>query len=207
MYILARSRRANPSHNRAAVGSAIEAARRVTDIIGTPVSAWSSVLSPDTGTISWSARFEHLADVITGQDALVQDPEFVAWIEQNDPHFTGPLTEIVSEVIHGAPSGPPAPYLQVVRAVAANGALGEAFGVAVEVAQTAAKLTGHETMVLAPVNGPFGAFAWLTGFDDLSIYEFDNEALTRNPDWLALVDRAGRAFQPGVESSMLRRLA
>jgi hypothetical protein len=62
-------------------------------------------------------------------------------------------------------------------------------------------------MFVASVTGPYGGVGWLTSTPDLGAVEAANEALAGDEEWLKLIDRAGHAYQPGVTSSILRRLA
>ena len=73
----------------------------------------------------WSARVEHLAEIVAADDALAADEAFTEWAEQHNDLFASPLVGVVSQVVHGAPTGEPKPFLAVTRAVAANGALGD----------------------------------------------------------------------------------
>ena len=54
-------------------------------------------------------------------------------------------SDVLSQVVHGAPTGPPKGYVQVTRGVAANGSLSEAMGLGVEIAESAARITGSRS--------------------------------------------------------------
>ena len=207
MYLVGRSRVINPARPRAAVAAAIEVGQRVSPIIGFPVYTWSTIFGPEPLTVMWSARVEHLAEIVAADDALAADEAFNEWAEQHNDLFASPLVGVVSQVVHGAPTGEPKPFLAVTRAVAANGALGEAMGVGVELAETLTRLTGHETMFMTPVTGEYGGAAWIVGADDLGEVEAVNATLAASDEWLKLVDRAGHCYAPGATTTMLRRLA
>jgi len=206
MYLFARRRRVNPAQARAAVGMALEAATRVREMTGLTTWVWTPVLSPDFGTMVWSARVEHLDELEAADDKLMSSPDFGDWIEKNDALFLGPLEDSVLQVIQGTPSDQPGAYVQVARATCANGAMTEAMGFGVEIAEVASRITGLQTMFGAALTGAYGAVAWLTGAGDLTAVETANAALAADDEWRKLVDRAGHAFQPGVASSLLRRL-
>jgi hypothetical protein len=207
MYLFGRSRRVNPAHTRAAMAVAVEAGSRASGIIGRPVFTWASVLSAELGTVLWTARFDHLDELTAADDAVMADSEFGDWVEQNDSLFSGHTEDVVSQVIHNPPTGEPGPYLTLVRAVAANGSLGEAMGLGVEIADAASRITGRQTMFVATVTGPYGGVGWITSVPDLAATEAANDALSSNEEWLKLVDRAGHAYAPGASTSILRRLA
>jgi hypothetical protein len=205
MYLFARRRRIDPAHARAAVGMALEGATRVREMTGLTIWVWSPVLSPEFGTMVWSTRVDHLEELETADDKLMSS-DFADWVEQNDGLFAGPLEDSVLQVVHGTPSEQPGAYTQVVRATCANGAMTEAMGFGVEIAEVAARITGLPTMFGAAITGVYGGVAWLTGVADLTAVETANAALAADDEWRKLVDRAGHAFEPGVTSSLLRRL-
>ena len=207
MYLVGRSRVVNPATPGAAVAAAIEVGQRASQIIERPVYTWSTIFGPEPLTVMWSARVEHLADIVAADDALAADEAFNEWAEERNGLFAGPLVGVVSQVVHGAPTSEPKQFLAVTRAVAANGALGEAMAVGVELAEAFTRLTGHETMFTTPVTGEYGSVAWIVGAGDLAEVEADNATLAASDEWLKLVDRAGHCYAPGATTSMMRRLA
>ena len=150
---------------------------------------------------------EHLADVLALDDAIFADEGFAQWLEDNDDLFVGPSSDVISQVVHGAPTGPPKTYVQANRAVCANGSIGEAMGLGIEIAETATRITGVPTLFVAPVAGIYGSVGWLSSVDELADVEAANAALVADDEWVKLLDRAGHAFAPGASSLMLRRLA
>ena len=207
MYIVGRSRRINQAKGRAAVAVAVEAGSRASEIVGLPVFVWSSIFSADGPGVMWSVRVEQLADAAALDDKLFANEEFSQWVEDNDGLFAGPTSDVVSQVVHGAPTGPPKAYVQVTRAICANGSISEAMGVGVELAEAGERITGIPVMFVAPVVGDYGAVGWMVTADDLAEIEAGNAALSSDHDWLKLVDRAGHVFAPGATSFMLRRLS
>ena len=207
MYIGTRARAINQAKGRAAAAFAVEAGARASAITGQEIFVWSTIFSPDAPTVSWSARIEHLADLVAMDDALFADEGFAQLVEDNDGLFVGPTSDIVSQVVHGAPSGPPKTYVQANRAVCANGSIGEAMGIGVEIADVATRITGVPVIFVAAVAGTYGAVGWISSVDELADVEAANQALVTNDEWVKLLDRAGHAFAPGATSLMLRRLA
>jgi hypothetical protein len=207
MYLFARTRSVNPGSFRAGLAAAVEGGAKASEIIGSPVFVWTSIFSPTTGTVMWSMRVDSLEELLTAGDALAADDEFDEWSRNSDALFSGPFSDVVSQVIHGEPTGPPAPFISVVTGTCANGALSEGMALGVEIAEMATSLTSNTTMFLASLFGDYGAVGWLTGAADLATLEADNATLSADADWLKLVDRAGHAFAPGVTGTLLRRLA
>lgn len=206
MYIVGRSRRINQAKGRAAVAAAVEAGSRASEILGMPIFVWSSIFSADGPAVSWTARVEHLADAVAIDDNLFADEGFAQWAEDNDGLYVGPTSDVISQVVHGAPTGPPKGYVQVTRAICANGSITEAMGLGIEIADAAARITGIPVMFVTPVVGDYGAVGWISTADDLAEVEAANAALSSDDDFLKLVDRAGHAFTPGTSSVMMRRI-
>jgi hypothetical protein len=206
MYLFARSRSIAPARMRAAVGVAVEAASRVREMTGLTIWVWSPVLSQQITSVAWTTRVEHLSELEAADAKIMASTEFGDWVEQNDALFTGPLDDAVTQVLYGTPSDEPGAYVQVVRAICANGSVAEAMGFGAEIAEASSRITGLSTMFGAGLTGSYGGVVWITGASDLAAVETANAALAANDDWAKLVDRAGHAFQPGVTGSLLRRL-
>ena len=206
MYIFARSRSIQPGTIRAGLAAAVEGGSKASALVGQPVFVWASVLSPTVGTVVWSMRVDDL-DSLTGfGDTIAADDGFDEWSRESDALFSGPFTDGVSEVMAGAPAGPPAAYMSIVSGTCANGSIAEGMTVGVELAEAAAKITGHGTMFSAAVAGAYGAVTWATGVPDLNTLADANRTLASDPEWLKLVDRAGHSYAQGVTGSILRRL-
>jgi hypothetical protein len=156
--------------------------------------------------VFWTARVENLADAAAIDDTLFADEGFAQWAEDNDGLFVGPSTDVISQVVRGAPTGPPKGYVEVTQATCANGSVSEAMGFGIELAETSERITGIPVMFVASVVGNFGGIGWLAGVDELAELEAANAALSSNDEWLKLVDRAGHAFTPGASTQLLRRL-
>ena len=206
MYIFARSRAINPANGRAAHAVAVEAGVRASDLSGIPIFVWSTIFSANGPAVFWSARLDHLADALAADDTIFGDEGFAQWAEDNDALFLGSPSDVISQVVHGAPTGPPKSYVQLTQAVLANGSGSEGMGFAIEFAETATRITGVDAMVVTPVTGPYGAVGWISTVDDLAEVEAANAALAASDEWLKLVDRGGHAFAPGATTSMARRI-
>ncbi len=207
MYLVGRNRVVNPATPRAAVTAAIEVGQQAGQIIGRPVFTWSTIFGPEPLTVMWTARVEHLAEVLAADDALAADDGFNEWAEQNNALFASPLVGVVSQVVHGAPTGEPKPFIALTRGVAANGAFSEAMATGVELAETFTRLTGQETLFITSVTGDYGGAAWIVAADNLDEVEAANATLAASDEWRKLVDRAGHCYTPGTTTTMLRRLA
>ena len=206
MYIFARSRSINPGSFRAGLAAAVEGGSKASALVGQPVFVWTSVLSPTVGTVVWTMRVDDLDSLVGFGDTIAADDGFDEWARGSDALFSGPFTDGVTEVMSGAPTGPPDAYLSVVSGTCANGSIAEGMTIGVEIAEAATSISGHRTMFSAAVAGAYGAVTWVTGVPDLNTLADANRTLASDPEWLKLVDRAGHAYAQGVTGSILRRL-
>jgi hypothetical protein len=206
MYLFARTRRINLAQGRAAVALAAEAAQRASEITGMTVRLWTPVMSGATNVMVWTANAEHLADFEVAGDTLAAANEFNDWAEQNDGLYEGPFEDAVLQVVHGSPSAEAPAYVLATQAVPANGAYAEAFGIGVEIADVAERITGLPMLFGSWVTGNLGGAGWVAGAPDLDAVEAANAALATNDEWVKLIERAGHAFESGGTSTLYRRL-
>jgi hypothetical protein len=206
MYLFARTRRINPAQARAAVALATEAAQRAGDITGLPIRLWTPVMSGDMNVMVWTGNAEHLVDFEVAGDKLAASNEFNDWIEQNDALFQGPFEDAVLQILHGSPAEEAPAYVLGTQAVPANGAYAEAFGIGVEIAETAQRITGLPMLFGSWLTGTFGGVGWVGGAPDLNAVETANAALAADDEWIKVIERAGHAFEAGGTSTLYRRL-
>ena len=206
MYLFSRTRRINTARGRAAMAKTVEIAARVSEISGYTISAWTTVFSPDFGTVRWTCRVEHLEELESINDKLAVSEDFGNMVEEADHLYSGPLQDSLVQLIHGAPTGDPPRYIQATTAQAANGSLVASLGLAVELAEAGSRITGQPTLVGTGVTGPYGQVVWISGAPDLATAEQANAALAADSSWAQLVDRASNVFQPGAATTMFRRI-
>ena len=73
---------------------------------GLTVFTWSTLLSDDTGTLFWTSRVDHLDELVRADETLSASEDFMSWVNSNDELFVGELSDLVLEVISGAPTAP-----------------------------------------------------------------------------------------------------
>ena len=168
---------------------AMEAAQRASDITGLPIRLWTPVMSGQMNVMVWTGNAEHLVDFEVAGDKLGESNEFNDWVEQNDSLFVGPFEDAVLHVLHGAAAEEAPAYVLGTQAVPANGAYAEAFGIGVEIAQTAEQITGLPMLFGSWLTGTFGGVGWVAGAPDLDAVETANAALAANDDWIKLIGR------------------
>ncbi len=102
------------------------------------------------------------------------------------------------------PAAPTPQYVSVAQAVPANGQLRAALTGGVEIAETSARITGVPSMFLVDVTGPYGGYAWMSGFADIGALQQADTALAADAGWLDLIDRVGPAYQQGAAQAIYR---
>jgi len=208
MYLFTRMRTVDPGHFGAALGFAAEITATATAISGAQINAWGSVMSPNAGTLAWTAWFESLADWETAVDKLSADASYNSTVEKAAGLFTGPVTDQMASLLSPAPEGgPDANYVSVVTAVAANGQIGAAVQHGLAIAEAATKVGGLNTMFAMATTGPYGGVMWFSGAPTIAEMDAATNAINSDPSFLTLVDSGGQLYQNGAEQVVYRRIA
>jgi hypothetical protein len=208
MYLFTRAGRFAPGSIRDAVNFATEVTNMVRQETGLDVHTWASTMSPDLGTTVWATFVEHLEQLEQANDKLAASESYLDLTEAGSRYFAGPFSDGLAQVVSGErdPSAPLPNYITSARATAANGQLSAAMANGVEIAETAAQITGAPTMFLADVTGPYGGCRWTTGFTDVNALERADAALVADDRWLSLLDRAGSSYSHDARQAVDRRM-
>lgn len=207
MYLFGRSRSIAPAHAREAVAAAVEAGARASQLIGLPVYTWTTMFSAGVGGVLWSARVSSLAELEAAVDKYAADDANAEWVEAHDHLYEGPTNDTLTEVVHGAPTGEPGPWVSIVQAQWGPGKAADGMALGIEITDTFARLTGHQPIFGRAVTGAFAGVGWVTSFPDMAA--MDAAFAVSNPDsaWQDLMSRASTCYLPGATTTMLRRLA
>ena len=90
------------------------------------------------------------------------------------------------------------------RATGANGQQRAALAGGVEIAEASTRITGVPGMFLVDSTGPYGGYAWTSGFADIDALQQAEAALAADAGWLELIDRVGPAYQQGAAQAIYR---
>lgn len=209
MYTFSRRRVARPAHAVEAVSAAVEAATAAEAITGLPMSTWVTWLSPEAGTVVWSATAVRLGDLESAFDKLAVDEGFQRLIAAYDPLFDGPMEDSLAKVVYGDPLTVPGSipdYASVVRTTARNGRVREALSAGVELARHASEVSQVPMSFLVEVTGAFGGVRWVSGGASVAEVEHSLAELTDDLGWLELVDSVGSVFADGTRQDLYRRV-
>ena len=206
MYLFTRSGRFAPGSTRDVVSHVGEVTEKVRQETGLRVDAWSSMFSPDLGTVVWAVFAEDLATLEQANDKLAVSDSFIDLVDRGAKLFAGPASDSLAQVIIGEidPAAPTPQYVSVARAVGANGQLRAALAGGVEIAETSTRITGVPSMFLVDTTGPYGGCAWMSGFADVGALQQTEAALAADAGWLELIDRVGPAYQQGAAQAIYR---
>jgi hypothetical protein len=209
MYLFTRSWRVDPEH----IVKALEWAGEITEtgrnVSGLQIDAWNTVLSPELGTVVWSAWAESIAQIQQAGDALMADSGYLKAVEKGADYFEGQASDGLAVLVHGDVNldDNSFEYVGVATASLANGRLQDGMAAGVEIADHVAKVTGDNTLFVVNTTGIFGGVAWITPMADSAAVDAGEAALMADADWLGLLDRVGSVFNPGAAQAIFRRLA
>ncbi len=189
MYLYSRRVRLAPGNTRAAMTWVADITEKAHQITGFDISAFTSIFSPEVGTITWSLAAPDLAALETANDKLLTDDGFTVLIDEGARLVEGNVDDGVLQILHGTmdPSRR-IEYATVVRTVCTAGNLARGMELGVEIAQRAEKATGTPTMFASSMTGPYGAISWITLFADIGAMERAQQALLADTSFAKFVD-------------------
>lgn len=209
MYLFVRSARLGPGRLAEAMTWAVNVTEKVNQISETPVSLWSTVLSPRVGTLSWTTVVEDL-EVLEATDAkLMADNGYLQLVNEGATFASGDaiddgLAQLVVADLDS--SGTPPAYVSVVQSALAPGAMASGIELGVEICQKVKKITACPCSFGVASTGPYGGVLWFTGFASMAELQRSEEALNGDADFVELIDaKASKAYVVGVTTQAIHR--
>src|SRR5579884_2675909 len=124
MYLFTRRARIGSENLADAMQWAVTVTEKVNQIGVTPVSLYSTIFSPEVGTLSWSTIVEHLSELEATDAKLMADSSYLSLVSEGAKYQAAGSTvddAVASFVLADrVASGSPA-YASVVRALAHEG--------------------------------------------------------------------------------------
>jgi hypothetical protein len=208
MYIFNRTRVARSERFTDAAAWAVDIAGKASAVSGLQVGAWTSVMGPGAGTISWTTLVDSLADFEVATDKLIVDAGYNAAVATGDDLFTAGTDDgMLSVLTDISPDGQEINYVAIVQATAAVGQVAAAVEHGLALAAAASAVGGLTTWFGTSVTGAYGGVEWVTGAPTLAALEGMMNAVNSDPKFIALVDAGGHTYAPGATQSIFRRLA
>ncbi len=203
MYLLARRGRLSGA---AGFEWATTIGRRVTEVIGRDVQVWTTALSAEVNSVSWTTRWDDLGSLETAFAKLSGDGEYLALAAEGRTFITGGVDDGLSQFVYeGAGDVGTVKYVSTVVGACAPGQVVTALTNGVAIAQKAEAITGRPTSFLTGVTGLYGGVGWLTGYEDLAAFEQAQAKLAAEPSWFPFIDSVSSCFHSdaGVTQSTL----
>lgn len=201
MYVFTRTAHLTPGDPTEGITWASEVCHKVRDLTNHPLQLWSSMYSPDVGTLVWSAWFEDLPMLERVSDKLQTDGGYQQMLQSAKELFQGSVDDALMEPLHGAPGREQAmhpdrstQYATTVRAVAAAGSIERSITKGIEIAQHVERTTGHATTFMRGLSGSYGAVSWVTGFESIGALQVADSALAADAGWMRLLDDATTSY-------------
>jgi len=183
---------------------------KVNQISETPVTLWSTVFSPASGTLTWTTVVESLEVLETTEAKLMADGGYLDLAEQGgafasgDAMDDGILQLVVTDI---DPAGTRPAYAHVVRAVLAPGAMASGIELGAEISQRAKAITGCPSSFGTAGTGTYGGVAWITGCDSIEQLEQSQKAIASDADFVKMIDKkASEVYLPGATQTVYRKI-
>lgn len=181
---------------------------KVNAVADIDVSLWMTVMSPESGRITWTAVVEDLSALTVTDEKLVADDGYLALAKEGSQHSTERGVEDgLVRLVHLDPEGiDTAQYSRVVRAVLAPGSYVTGTELGVEIAQRAKATTGRPTSFGASQSGDYGEVGWITLFDSIDQVQAATEAMAADAGMAKLLDdKASGAYLAGHSTQTISR--
>ena len=212
MYLFSRNVRLAAGNPEKQLAWALKMTEKVNQISEIPVELWTTVFSPDSGRLVWTALFEELVTLEGTMDKLVGDSGYSALVEEGAVHASGdPVDDGLLQFIHADPKTAEvdARYAVAIRATLAPGGSVKGIELGVETAQLASKITGCPTSFAMNVTGSYGSVEWLTVYASIDDLQRAGEVIAADSSFNQKVDtELGKVYLPGVTTqTAFRKIA
>ena len=184
-------------------------AKLATDKTGQETALWVGLSGAAPGTFIFSAFYQNMAEFATAAETLMADDQYLDGVTEARQHLVGPPEDRHVEIIHTAGGEYRRPGLggvvQLTTATAALGKLTAAAGWGVQITELVSEIIGEPVFFGHSLAGPFGELAWIGASADASAWDRAQEALNKDPRYLASVDEGTPNFEGGSGRVILGR--
>lgn len=208
-FVLSRRLEVKPWELDAAIEDAVELARRFEATTGLPIVLLQPVACDVVGAL-WVTQFApDLESLAAAEAAFAALSDTRARLNQLwQQRLTGPIVQQLYELVRGDITGQdatPWPYYAVTRARTAMGELGEALGLAFDLAELVELHTGRSSVVTTAYTGPFLEAVITVGHASVAEYEAVRRAVQADPALTPLLKRAA-SLQVSADLLLLERI-
>lgn len=202
MYLFSRTARLGEGNPQKQLDWALRVTEKVNQISEVPVQLWTTVFSPASGRLVWTATVENLVELETIEDKLIADSGYVTLVEEGATHGSGdPIDDGLLQFIHADPKTTEidAQYAGTVRATLAPGGSVKGIELGVETAQKASAITGCPTSFAMNVTGAYGSVEWITVYASIDDMQRAGELIAADASFNEKVDKElSKVYLPGV---------
>ncbi len=202
MYLFSRTARLGEGNPQTQLDWALRITEKVNQISEIPVQLWTTVFSPSSGRLVWTATVENLIELETIENKLLADSGYTALVEEGGAHASGdPIDDNLLQFIHADPKSAEidAQYATTVQATMAPGGLVRGIELGVETALRAAEITGCPTSFCVAATGVYGSVEWVTVYASVEELQHGQEALAADTSFSEKVDKElSKVYLPGV---------
>ena len=190
-------------------GWARRMAKLVTEKTGKETALWAGLSGIAPGTHIFSAFYQNMADFATATETLIADEQYLDGVTEARQHLVGPPEDRHVEIIHTAGGEYRRPGLggvvQLTTATPALGRLTAAIGWGVQITELVSEIIGEPVFFGHSLAGPFGELAWIGASVNASAWDRTQEALNKDPRYLASLDEGTPNFEGGSGRVLLAR--
>ncbi len=212
MYLFSRNARLGEGNPQKQLDWALRITEKVNQISEIPVQLWTTVFSPSSGRLAWTATVENLVELETIENKLIADSGYVSLVEEGGAHASGdPIDDALLQFIFADPKTTEidAQYAMAVQATLAPGGSVKGIELGVETAQLASKITGCPTSFAMNVTGSYGSVEWLTVYASIDDMQRAGEVIAADSSFNQKVDKElSKVYLPGVTTqTAFRKIA
>jgi hypothetical protein len=206
-YLFSRRGRLAPGNLLDSMAWASKITEKVNAISEFPVSLWTTVFSPQLGTLSWTAVVQDLSQLRSLDAKLLADSGYLSLVEEGARYTSdGGLDDGLVNLIHADPDAVTGEYATVVAATIAPGNLVRGIEVGVEIAQRAKAITGRATSFGSSQTGVYGEVGWIVLYDSVEQLQAAGEALSSSVEFAQYLDEhASSVYLPGASTQTVFR--
>lgn len=184
-------------------------ATQVTEKTGNETAVWAGLSGTEAGTFIFSAFYESMADFAATIATLSADEQYLDAVAEARQYLVGPPDDRHIEIVHTAGGEYKRPGLggivQLTTATPALGKLSAAIGWGVQITELVSEILGEPVFFGHSLAGPFGELAWIGASADASAWDRAQEALNKDPRYLASLDEGTPNFEVGSGRVVLAR--
>ena len=211
MYLFSRSARLGAGNPEKQLDWALRITEKVNQVSETPVTLWSSVFSPRSGSLVWTAMVDDLLTLETIEGKLLSDSGYVGLVEEGATHGSeDPIDDALLQIVFADPAALEldATYASTVQATLAPGGSSRGMELGVTTAQRAGAITGCPTSFGISVTGPYGSVEWITVCRSIEEFQRGQEALGADAEFATMVDKElSQVYLPGAQQLAWRKIA